>query len=94
MAWTVFDPTEGPTGGEFKPAPRPAGLAGLTVGILENGKRNSDVLLRHLAALLRDEAGVGEVLTVRKASAYRPAPDGELDRLAAKCRAVVTGIGD
>jgi hypothetical protein len=34
------------------------------------------------------------ILMVRKASAYRPAPDEQLDDLARRVHAVVAGIGD
>jgi hypothetical protein len=94
MRFTVFDPTDGPAGKGFTPAPRPASLTGKVVGILDNGKAKSDLLLRELRELLRSEAGVADFVMVRKASAYRPAPDAELEDLARRVHAVVTGIGD
>jgi hypothetical protein len=94
MGFTVFDPTDGPVGRPFAPAPRTASLAGKVVGILDNGKPKSDVLLRGVEALLRSEAGVKEFVIVRKASAYRPAPDDQLEDLAGKVDAVIAGIGD
>jgi hypothetical protein len=94
MTFTVFDPTEGPTVKAFTPAPRPASLAGKVIGILDNGKARSDVLLREVQDLLRSEAGVADVVLVHKASAYRPAPDAQLDDLAQRADAVVAGIGD
>ena len=94
MNFTVFDPTEGPTAKAFTPAPRPASLAGKVIGILDNGKPRSDLLLREVQALLRSEASVADFVLVRKASAYRPAPDAQLDDLARRADAVVAGIGD
>lgn len=94
MSFTVFDPTEGPTAKAFTPAPRLSSLAGKVVGILDNGKHKSDVLLREVQELLRTEAGVADFLVVRKASAYRPAPEEQLDDLARRSHAVVAGIGD
>ncbi len=94
MAFAVFDPTDGPVVKQFAPAPRPASLAGKVIGILDNGKHNSDVLLREVQELLRSEAGVKDFVVVRKASAYRPAPDQQLDDLARRADAVVAGIGD
>ncbi len=94
MSFTVFDPTEGPTAKPFTPAPRLVTLAGKVIGILDNGKPRSDVLLREVQELLRSEAGVSEFVVVRKASAYRPAPDEQLDDLARRTAAVIAGIGD
>jgi hypothetical protein len=94
MSFPVFDPTEGPTVKAFTPAPRPVSLAGKIIGILDNGKLRSDVLLREVQELLRSQAGVADFVVARKASAYRPAPDEQLDDLAQRTDAVVAGIGD
>lgn len=94
MSFPVFDPTDGPVAQAFTPAPRLTSLAGKVVGILDNGKSKSDLLLREVQELLRSEGGVADFVMVRKASAYRPAPDAELDDLARRVHAVVTGIGD
>jgi hypothetical protein len=94
MGFTVFDPTDGPVVKTFTPAPRLDRLTGKVVGILDNGKHKSDVFLRELQELLRSEAGVKEFVVVRKGSAYRPAPDQQLDDLARRANAVVAGIGD
>jgi hypothetical protein len=94
MSFTVFDPTDGPVVKGFTPAPRPASLAGKVIGILDNGKPKSAVLLREVQELLRAEAGVKNFVVVRKTSAYRPAPEEQLDDLARQVDAVVAGIGD
>lgn len=94
MSFRVFDPTEGPVPQVFTPAPRPISLVGKIIGVLDNGKSKSDVLLREVQALLRSEAGAVDFVLLRKASAYRPAPDEQLDELARRVQAVVTGIGD
>jgi len=94
MGFTVFDPTDGPVVKAFTPAPRPASLAGKVIGILDNGKAKSDLLLREIQELLRSEEKVADFVMVRKASAYRPAPDEQLDDLARRAHAVVAGIGD
>lgn len=94
MGFTVFDPTDGPVAKAFAPAPRPASLTGKVIGILDNGKTKSDILLHEIQNLLRSEAGVADVVTIRKPSAYRPAPDEQLDDLARRVDAVVAGIGD
>ena len=94
MSFTVFDPTDGPVVKAFAPAPRLTSLAGKVVGILDNGKHKSDVLLREVQELLRSEAGIKDFVVVQKASAYRPAPAEQLDDLARRVDAVVAGIGD
>lgn len=94
MPFTVFDPTDGPSAKAFAPAPRLTSLTGKTVGILDNGKAKSDRLLQALQALLGQEARVADFVIVRKPSAFRPAPDDQLDDLARRTHAVVTGIGD
>ena len=94
MSFTVFDPTDGPAPRAFIPADRPASLEGKVIGILDNGKAKSDLLLHEVQELLRTEAGVKELLVLRKLSAYRPAPDEQLDDLARRADVVITGIGD
>jgi hypothetical protein len=94
MGFTIFDPTDGPPAKAFALARRLSSLTGKTVGILDNGKAKSDRLLQEVQALLRQEAGVADFVVVRKPSAFRPAPDDQLDDLARRTHAVVTGIGD
>jgi hypothetical protein len=94
MSFTVFDPTDGPAAKTFAPAPRLTSLAGKVIGILDNGKAKSDLLLREVQDLLRSEANVTDIVMVRKPSAYRPAPDEQLDDLARRADAVIAGIGD
>lgn len=94
MGFTVFDPTDGPAPKTFTPANRLASLKGKVIGILDNGKSKSDRLLREVQELLQKEAGVTKFVMQRKPSAYRPAPDHQLDDLAHQVDAVVTGIGD
>ena len=94
MSFPVFDPTDGPIAKTFTPAPRLASLAGKVIGVLDNGKTKSDLLLQEIQSLLRSEAGVVDVVMMRKPSAYRPAPDEQLDELARRADAVIAGIGD
>ncbi len=94
MGFTIFDPTDGPIAKTFTPADRLGSLKGKVVGVLDNGKTKSDLLLREIQNLLRSEVGVADVVTLRKPSAYRPAPDEQLDELARQAHAAITGIGD
>jgi hypothetical protein len=69
-------------------------LNGLTLGIIDNGKPNFDVLAGHMAKILQEEYGVANVVYKSKASSAVPAPAAVYDELAAQCDLVVTGSGD
>ncbi len=65
-----------------------------TVGLLDNGKNNSEKVLRGVAALLEARYPGIEIRYYRKPGAYRPAPDALLDQVAAECDVALVGIGD
>ncbi len=75
-------------------APRPADLHGKRLGLLANGKPNSEEFLAVLGGLLRERYGVGELVAARKPNASRVAPDEVLSQLTAQCDLVVTATGD
>jgi hypothetical protein len=75
-------------------APRPAHLAGATIGLLANGKSNGMALLDRIAEVLRERHGIAEVVRVAKTNASVPVNDEEAELLAKHCAAVVTAIGD
>ena len=75
-------------------APRPARLAGLTVGLLANGKSNGMVLLDRLADRLRERAGIGEVVRLAKTNASVPLTAEQSEPLVKQCAVVITAIGD
>jgi hypothetical protein len=93
MPITVLNPT---SLGEARPlgvAQRLDSLAGRVVGVLDNGKVNSDAILRQVETMLLEQVGVREVLWRRKHDFSRPAPAALLGELGA-CDAIITGIGD
>jgi hypothetical protein len=92
----ILDPTLGtaPAPTATPRAPRPAGLAGATIGLLANGKSNGMALLDRIALHLRDRLGAAEVVRVEKTNASAPASDEDAELLAKHCAAVVTAIGD
>ena len=69
-------------------------LKGMTVGIIDNHKRNVDVYVAELGRVLQDEYGVAKVVTYRKASQSIPTPSDVLDSLAAECDAIVHAVAD
>jgi hypothetical protein len=75
-------------------APRPARLAGLTVGLLANGKSNGMVLLDRIADVVRERSGIGEVVRLSKTNASVPLTEEQAEPLLKQCAAVITAIGD
>ena len=74
-------------------APRPASLAGATVGIVNNSWRCMDFIADELRALFVQQLGAQEVLEVR-ISSTQTLPEDALAMMAARCRAIVVGIGN
>jgi diacylglycerol kinase family enzyme len=72
----------------------PVNLAGVRVGLLENGKQNARLLLEDVAALLRDRYGAGEATLRRKENFAQPAAPELVDELSADSDVVVVGVGD
>lgn len=72
----------------------PAKAGGLRLGILENGKGNSDHLLRFVADRLQKAVEVASVVWVRKESMSHPADEAMYARLAADTDFVVSAIAD
>jgi hypothetical protein len=75
-------------------APRPEQLSHLRLGVLENGKPNSDRLLRALVDALVPLTGVELLTWERKPAIGRLAPREMIDRLCAESDLVITGVGD
>lgn len=75
-------------------APRPARLAGVTVGLLANGKSNGMVLLERIADTLRERRGIGEVVRLSKTNASVPLTEEQAEPLVKQCAVVITAIGD
>ena len=94
MSCIVLDPTNGPIRTTFKPAPRPETLKGLTLGLVDNGKKNSDYLVKKIGARLRALYGLGGEIHVRKPSPSHAIPQDVAEELSGKVDLVVAGIGD
>ena len=75
-------------------APRLDQLRGITVGLIDNHKKNSDVYLAELERLLKKEFGVAQVKHYRKISQSMPTPDEVLDDLAKECDAIIHAVAD
>ncbi len=94
MSAPLFDPTAPPVGRDVKIAPRPARLDGLRIGLVENTKFNSDVLLRRLADRLGRRHGMTVARMVRKRSPSHEVDEVSLEALRSRADFVVSGIGD
>ena len=91
---TVFDP-RGRVDAVHRPlAPRPATLAGLRLGVLDNTKWNANRLLRKTVALLEAAHGIGAVSYYRKESFSKPADPALIAEIADANDIVLTAIGD
>ncbi len=75
-------------------AARPGSLDGKVVGLLSNNKRNSELLLRGVANLLKEKYKVKEVVEANKGSHRVPAPVEVVDDLVAKCDVVVVATAE
>jgi hypothetical protein len=93
MALQVLDPTNETAPPLGQPAPRPAALAGKTVGFISNGKEGTKGFFAHLDRMLRDELRVGDVVTRVKSNYSAPA-DAPILEEAKGWDAVIAGIGD
>ena len=90
----IFDPTVSPVEEKIEFVPLPQNLKGLRVGLVENSKHNSDVLLLKIADRLRARYQTEMVMLHRKQSASDYVTDEALDALKKKADFVLTGIGD
>jgi hypothetical protein len=75
-------------------APRPPSLNGLRVAVLENGKPNSDKLLKALVTGLEATAGVKVTTWERKPAIGKLAPAAMIEDLVRTADVVITGVGD
>ncbi len=74
-------------------APRLDTLKGKRLGLLDNTKKNADLLLHGVAEILKREHGLADVIYRRKVSSSPAAPTQMIDELAG-CDAVINAYGD
>jgi hypothetical protein len=70
------------------------GLAGKTIGFIDNAKPNFNNLVDELAELLVGKYGVAKVVKRSKFTPSIPASDKLMMELTAECDAVIAGSGD
>jgi hypothetical protein len=75
-------------------SPRPVTLRGLTIGLLDNTKPNSTMLLETIAAQLREHHGAGEARLYTKDYFGTPVKQPLFEQIAGECDVVITAVGD
>ncbi len=75
MSITVLDPTNEPIKTAFEMARRPESLKGLVLGLIDNGKKNSDYLVRKIANRLEELHGLKGGMKVKKPSPSHAVPE-------------------
>ena len=90
----TLDPRGGSTHEDTGIAPRPHSLDGLVIGLLSNNKPNSELLLRDVADLVKQQYEVKEVVEANKGSHRIPAPAEIITDLAERCDVVITATAE
>ncbi len=89
----ILNPVSRPPIPARPPAPRLQGLAGVRIGLLDNGKPHAGRLLERIGEVLAARYAVAGLVSGVKPNAWVEVPEAERDRLLA-CDAVVTALGD
>ena len=90
--FVVLDPTLEVEAAKVERAPRVAEVK--RIGLLDNGKPNSEKVLQMVAAKVAEAYPEVQVTYYRKPGAYRPAPSALLDQVAVENDVALVGIGD
>ena len=94
MAVQILDPTTEVNPRRIAYAPRPGTLEGLTIGLVDNTKHNSDQLLIRIAKILEDKHGA-KAHVIRRKKSSGAAPHSEIiEEYKASCDLIVAGVGD
>lgn len=93
MSIIVLDPTSGRPVRATAMAPALDTLAGRSVGLLDNGKKNVTPFLDFVEQALRERYGVAMVVRSKKTNQNAPAPPAQLAELLG-CDALISAVGD
>lgn len=94
MTLIALDPTVAPLPADGVIAERPATLDGARLGLLANGKLNSEEMLAALHDVLADRFAFAEVVERNKMNASRPCPQEIIDEMVDLCDVIITSSGD
>ena len=90
----LYDPTSSGPQRQLLRAPALTDLQGKTIGILENGKLNAELMLREVAVLFEQRHGCTIRAVYPKFNASAPAPAETLAKAAQEVDFLITGLGD
>ena len=82
MPIELVNPLNETTQSDERPAPRLESLAGKTIALLDISKRQGDIFLDRVEALLRERYHVYGIIRETKPTYTKPAPVDLLERLA------------
>jgi hypothetical protein len=88
-----IDPSAGPGAQAIVPARRPGTLAGKVIGLLDNTKEQSDIILEAIGEALCERHGVARIVTRRKEHYSRQAPDRLIEELAQEVDIAACALG-
>jgi hypothetical protein len=75
-------------------APRPTGLAGKRLGLLDNSKNNAGRFLDMVATMLDEQYGFSNIVRHRKPSASKPVAPEVIEEWRKLCDLAIVGVGD
>ena len=75
-------------------ANRPDSLDGKVLGLLANGKRNSEEILDMIKDVLSDRYEFKNVIARNNGNASRPCPDDMVTEMVDLCDVIITSSGD
>ena len=90
----TLDPRGGSIHEDTGIALRPGSLDGLVIGLLSNNKPNSELLLRDVAEMLKQQYAVKDVIEANKGSHRIPAPSEMIADLSERCDVVITATAE
>ena len=94
MSLIVYNPTSGPTADRMALSPRVKNVQDGVLGVIDNGKTNSDTVLNRIVSDLSERYPLKDVITVKKHSVSHAIKEDAAQMLARKCDFVLAGIGD
>lgn len=94
MSLSMYDPTGAVTAGAPTLVERPRVLDGITLGLLHNIKANAAEILEDMASILQERFNIEAVIGPEANADLMRASGEQLDRMSARARLVLTGLGD
>jgi len=94
MSLIVYNPTSGPAAEKTVMAQRVVTLQNGVLGVIDNGKPNSDKVLNRIVKEIRSRYPLKEVISTKKGSISHAVEDDTAQKLARECDFAVAGTGD